>query len=115
MFEGSLTKDQGNVINTDQLCSGDQKICCTEKTKPPITPKDTKYEPRCGQRHIQGLGPLQLNPQDKEVSTQIGEWPHSCILYKNNEFIGGASILAPGVAVTTASKVVDFAFYGKGQ
>ena len=43
-------------------------------------------------------------------STQHGEWPHACLLFDTSEvagglFIGGASLIAPGVIITAAHKV----------
>ena len=44
-------------------------------------------------------------------STQHGEWPHACLLFDMSPtvpgglFIGGASLIAPGVIITAAHKV----------
>ena len=44
-------------------------------------------------------------------STQHGEWPHACLLFDTSSevsgglFIGGASLIAPGVIITAAHKV----------
>ena len=44
-------------------------------------------------------------------STQHGEWPHACLLFDTSPevagglFIGGASLIAPGVIITAAHKV----------
>ena len=47
-------------------------------------------------------------------STNFGEWPFACFLYEPTnddkkygigEYIGGATLLAPGVAITGAFKV----------
>ena len=43
-------------------------------------------------------------------STQHGEWPHACLILdtstiKIGKFVGGASIIAPGVILTSAHKV----------
>ena len=67
------------------------------------------YEPKCGQH----------NPNDNElfvrvlgdgsIDTSFAEWPHVCILYFKNQtiekFVGGASLIAPGVILTAAHKV----------
>ena len=48
------------------------------------------------------------------ISTFFGEWPFACFLYEPSNdakkhgignFIGGATLLAPGVVITGASKV----------
>ena len=43
-------------------------------------------------------------------STQPGEWPFNCLVYERSKdgtrnFIGGATLLAPGVVITGAAKV----------
>ena len=43
-------------------------------------------------------------------STQHGEWPHACLILDTStieigKFVGGASIIAPGVILTSAHKV----------
>ena len=43
-------------------------------------------------------------------STHAGEWPHSCLLFDTSSisqgiFIGGATLIAPGVIITAAHKV----------
>ena len=45
-----------------------------------------------------------------EFATQFGEWPHVCMIMKKNTagsdaFLGGASLIAPGIVVTAAHKV----------
>jgi hypothetical protein len=46
----------------------------------------------------------------KDKSTQEGEWPYTCAIFKkntkgNDEFVGGATLIAPGVLVTAAHKI----------
>ena len=47
--------------------------------------------------------------RDEDKSTQEGEWPHTCLMYRfkegRPEFFGGASLIAPGVLITAAHKV----------
>ena len=43
-------------------------------------------------------------------STQHGEWPHACLIMDTSiistgQFIGGASLISPGVIITAAHKV----------
>ena len=37
--------------------------------------------------------------------TQGGKWPHICIMYNVNSYLGGATLIAPGVLVTAAHEV----------
>ena len=90
------------------LCPGDLEQCCILKTAPvgpksPVKPKT--YQPSCGQRNVNGIDIRVTSPNDGKKATQIGEWPHVCVLYKNDEFVGGASIIAPGIILTAAHKV----------
>ena len=48
----------------------------------------------------------------QNFSTNFGEWPYSCFLYdptkdenSSDWYIGGATLIAPGVVLTTAHKV----------
>ena len=42
-------------------------------------------------------------------STQFGEWPHMCIIlsqdYLGDLYVGGASLIAPGILLTAAHVV----------
>jgi hypothetical protein len=97
------------------LCEGDIEVCCNLKsTKPGGTKlepiKELEYVPKCGRHNPEGIDILVTKPQDKHTATQFGEWPHACILYKvdskkDDLFIGGASLIAPGVVITAAHKV----------
>ena len=111
------------------LCLGDDEICCSPNsqvkgvTAKPIrgttTPNTTvvitnPYTPKCGQHNPGGIGIKIKNPQDGEQATDFGEWPHVCILYEVTsnsrsgeelKFLGGASLIAPGVVITAAHKV----------
>ena len=101
------------------LCPGDLEQCCIPKLIPEVPKLDPEipneisnpsskanlYKPSCGQRNTNGIDIRVIDPIDGKKATQFGEWPHVCVLYKNNEFVGGASIVAPGVVVTAAHKV----------
>ena len=48
----------------------------------------------------------------QNFSTNFGEWPYSCFLYDPTKeentpdwYIGGATLLAPGIVITGAAKV----------
>ena len=109
------------------LCLGDDEICCSPARRIPIEPinpgpnqvpktpivqviKQEPYKPKCGQHNEDGIGVRISNPQDMEFATQFGEWPHVCMIMKKNTagsdaFLGGASLIAPGIVVTAAHKV----------
>merc|ERR1712226_1277994 len=106
------------------LCLGDDEICCSPARRIPIEPINTDqnqipdpkvikpepYKPKCGQHNEDGIGVRISNPQDMEFATQFGEWPHVCMIMKKNTagtdaFLGGASLIAPGIVVTAAHKV----------
>ena len=93
-------------------CNKDLHVCCIPKS----VKNETKIEPeppkelKCGTHNQNGLDIRVTKPTDKEFATQFGEWPHACLLYKlnslqNYEFVGGASLIAPGVILTAAHKV----------
>eukprot|EP00088_Acartia_fossae_P056814 TRINITY_DN661_c0_g1_i1.p1 TRINITY_DN661_c0_g1~~TRINITY_DN661_c0_g1_i1.p1 ORF type:complete len:605 (+),score=163.65 TRINITY_DN661_c0_g1_i1:52-1866(+) len=81
-------------------------------------PLEPQFKPRCGRRNHYGLG---VRIQGfKEGESQFGEWPHICAVLQIDEqadgyvtkevkvFTGGASLLAPGAALTAAHKVQPF-------
>ena len=99
---------------THNLCGVDNKVCCTPKYIDPCKNKTKKpqYVPKCGQHNSMGEGLRINNPFSGKDATQFGEWPHACILYKKaqggrdeKEYLGGASLIAPGIVVTVAHKV----------
>ena len=73
-----------------------------------------QYVPRCGQHNIDGSGLLRISNQiEGKEATQFGEWPHACVLYEKTPkgrdfatFLGGASLIAPGIVVTATHKVM---------
>ena len=62
----------------------------------------------CGIHNEDGLGVLDKSVEltvgdsggEEIVSTKFGEWPHSCYVKSKREFLGGASLITPGVLVT---------------
>ena len=106
------------VLNHEvSKCNKDIHVCCQpNKTKAATTvpePEPPK-ERKCGTHNKNGLDIRVTQPTDKEFATQFGEWPHACLLYKinrfdNYEFIGGASLISPGVILTAAHKIANLA------
>ena len=114
-YFSATTDDKGNnvvKINTElSLCPQKAKVCCKPlpkgpKVKPPAPPP---APPKCGVRHPEGLNFITRTELGEKI-TQEGEWPHVCTIFKknslgNNEFVGGASLIAPGVLITAAHKI----------
>jgi hypothetical protein len=77
------------------------------------------YRQRCGRHNPGGIGVRIQNLDRFSGSTQFGEWPHMCaILNKSqvggrevNLYVGGASLIAPGVVLTGAHVVNDIVDY----
>jgi len=86
-------------------------------------PEKLLYQPQCGRRNQEGLG-VRIN-NNKDGEAQFGEWPHMCAIVSREiieiegaygsvteeeilTFVGGASLIAPGVAMTGAIKVDKF-------
>ena len=95
------------------LCDVDNVVCCTRKEKMRMGNPRKPYQHKCGQRHAQNFLRIS-NPLNGKEATQFGEWPHACILYKKKsekqgslEFLGGASLIAPGIVVTATHKLLD--------
>jgi len=107
----------GGFLDIDHLfslCQGDDEICCEPENqieeKPKFVIKGEKHQPQCGRHNVNGIGVRVLSQQDGDFATQFGEWPHVCILMKivtggEDEFIGGASLIASGIVITAAHKV----------
>lgn len=101
-----------DIDHNNSPCQADDEICCKPaepKTKAP-TVDVPKYKPKCGQHHPDGIAIRISNSEEGNESTQFAEWPHVCLLHTINslgskEFLGGASLIAPGVVITTAHKV----------
>jgi len=85
----------------------------------PVTPVTPVPEPlrQCGRRNAGGIGVrIQNNNEDYFGTTQFGEWPHMCAILKKGEvggkevnfYVGGASLIHPGIALTAAHIVYDF-------
>jgi len=97
----------------------------TTTTTTTTTPKPTTEVPKtteapvqlnkCGRRNIYGVG-VRIQNDDYAGNTQFGEWPHMCAVLKEGElggntvnlYVCGASLIAPGVALTGAHCVKDF-------
>jgi len=87
-------------------------------TKEPTTGSYTRGA--CGRRNHYGIGVRVQNYGDDEA--QFGEWPHMCAILKKvptgkggyggevitKVFVGGASLIEPGVILTAAHKVNPF-------
>ena len=97
----------------------------------PLPEKLVEFQPQCGRRNKKGVGVSVGGYQDGEA--QFGEWPHMCAILKRDlvtvevevegaygateiveqeetvlVFVGGASLIAPGVVLTGAHKVQDY-------
>lgn len=103
------------INNEISLCPRDNQVCCQddgefgpERTGPTKLPRPP-YNPKCGQHHKLGLFSTNQSPTDGVNATQFGEWPFACLLYKKEDskeiYIGGATLLTPGVLVTAAHKI----------
>ena len=104
----------GITINTAlSPCDSPQKVCCQPNPigKKPLPPPEPYTG--CGVHNPQGLKrggvAVKYEPSTgKQVTSQEGEWPHTClILMIDNEglqetLVGGASLIAPKVAITAA-------------
>ena len=80
-----------------------------EETKPNQIQREETIKlqaPKCGLHTPDGLAFAIV----KEKSTQEGEWPHTCLMYKMDsgkpEYFGGATLIAAGVLVTAAHEVM---------
>ena len=102
--------------NEISLCpDNDYHVCCKPLVKPietttKIPTPKTTFQAECGRHNQGGLAMNAISPRDQNFASQFGEWPHVCLLLKLNnnqrhEFLGGASLIAPGVAITAAHKV----------
>merc|ERR1712110_1189917 len=86
-------------------------------TPHPITPSPVPEPIRqCGRRNTGGIGVRIQNNDEYSATTQFGEWPHMCAILKKgflggkevNFYVGGASLIHPGIALTAAHIVYDF-------
>ena len=118
LFQGSNLIERnpfgGISINTAKSpCDNPQKVCCQPNpvgTKPLPTPEPYTS---CGIHTPQGLDrggvAIRFEPStNKKVTSQEGEWPHTCLILMvdydglQETLVGGASLIAPKVAVTAA-------------
>ena len=99
------------TVNTDKSpCKNPVHLCCKKnkvKVQPPPAPV------RCGVHNQFGLkrggvGVSFSYSNGKPVTSQEGEWPHTCLILKidkglkRENLLGGASLIAPKVIVTAA-------------
>ena len=86
--------------------------CC----KLPFDPNENKqpiYKPKCGRRNDLGVGVRIHSKNPNESKTQFGEWPHMCAILQLSQvggrevnlYVGGASLIAPGILLTAAHVV----------
>ena len=103
---GGLTVDTAN-----SPCENSVKVCCKPKRKKANQKTKTKKPNKCGvwnQWGVKrgGVKVIVTNTLGGEVTSQPGEWPHTCvILHKDNlnlDLLGGASLIAPKTVVTAA-------------
>jgi len=116
---GSIITDGGGLIDIrngfgalnaeDGKCPGFLDVCCKDPDFVPTPPPVKSYQPKCGQRNINGLGARIQGFQENE--SQLGEWPHMCAVLKEtrigdsepvNIYQCGGSLIAPGVVLTAA-------------
>ena len=81
---------------------------------PPVTTTTQAPAPlrrQCGRRNQGGIGVrIQNSDNDYKSTTQFGEWPHMCAILKKGEvggkevnfYVGGASLIHPGIVLTAA-------------
>jgi len=81
--------------------------------------KSCPYRQRCGRHNEGGLGVRIQNLDKFSAGTQFGEWPHMCAVLKLSQvggrqvnlYVGGASLIAPGILLTAAHVVNDIVDY----
>ena len=65
----------------------------------------------CGIHNPNGISNNGITVKIQGISSQEGEWPHTCLILKvdeqglSKELVGGASLIAPKVIITAAHKV----------
>ena len=112
-----LDIQESGLVDLDaeaNLCPVDNQVCCTPQDKnPKYCGTKAQYVPRCGQHNIDGNGLRISNLIEGKEATQFGEWPHACVLYEKTpfgrdsaQFLGGASLIAPGIVVTATHKLL---------
>ena len=101
----------GITVNTAKSpCKNPTQVCCKPIEKLPREPLAPVI---CG-KHNQfglkrgGVGVSYTHSNGKPVTSQEGEWPHTCLILKiengglQERLVGGASLIAPKVVVTAA-------------
>ena len=56
----------------------------------------------CGIHNANGIRQGGVQTFAAGVSSQEGEWPHTCIIFNNGNTIGSASLIASKVLITAA-------------
>jgi len=97
-------------------------------TAAPVTPDPNNcfgascpYRQRCGRHNQGGIGVRIQNLDKFAGSTQFGEWPHMCAILQLSQvggrevnlYVGGASLIAPGILLTAAHVVNDIVDHSK--
>ena len=85
-------------------CKSPNKVCCQPKIGPSPPPEPAPV--KCGVHNVNGLKrggiPVRYVNSNAPFPSQQGEWPHTCIILKDSELLGGASLIAPKIVVTAA-------------
>jgi len=105
----------GTLDVSDQKCDNLEDVCCQRpnfraepctEVRPPKFNEDEKWQ-QCGRSQVKiSLSGL---PDDVDkTSAQPGEFPHMCIVYRDQKgsrsYLGGASLIAPNKVLTVAHK-----------
>ena len=99
-----ITKAPPKVTTPGPSGSGDPNSCLGTSCP---------YRQRCGRHNAGGIGVRIQNLDKFSGSTQFGEWPHMCAILKKSQvggrevnlYVGGASLIAPGILLTAAHVV----------
>jgi len=114
----------------EEACALADEICCKEEEILPESQElpgpqnegTQEFKHKCGRRNRPGIFKDIGSKASDPSYAHFTEWPHMCALYNCTEsgsctgksdepvsFLGGASLIAPGVILTAAHEVVDFA------
>merc|ERR1719410_900207 len=111
-------RSKRSVRAEDGKCPGLQDVCCLEDPDlvPPPAPLIIKkeYQPKCGRRNVHGVGSKSRTPKSElDTEAEFGEWPHMCMVLHDpepnaNNYLCGASLIAPGALLTSANCVAKY-------